>query len=309
MNYNQNANIQEDASNLRKAMKGLGTDEDTIIKIVANRNYIQRKQIYDSYRSQFDRDLISDLKSELRGKLEDIIIALFTDPIEYDAIELKKAMKGSGTNEDTLIEILASRPPWYIQKIKEIYKIKYNKELIDDIKSELSGDLKKVMEYIVNCIRSENTNIDENYCNQKVEELYNAGENKIGTNEDVFYKIFTECSSSEIYRINEIYNSKYGHDLKVAVNKEFGGKVKTLLYTMIYCISNPTEYFATRINTAIKGAGTNDKLLIRIMVSRSEVDLNNIKTAYHNLYNKDMVQAIKDDTSGDYKKFLVEMLN
>ena len=79
-------NIDEDASSLRKAMKGLGTDEDTIIKIVANRTNAQRQKIKESFKNQFNRDLISDLKSELRGKLEDAIIALFTEPIEYDCI-------------------------------------------------------------------------------------------------------------------------------------------------------------------------------------------------------------------------------
>ena len=138
MHTDQNANIEEDAKALRKAMKGLGTDEDTIIKIVANRTYPQRKAIFDSFRQQFDRDLISDLKSELGGKLEDVVIGLFTEPVEYDVIQLNKAMKGAGTDEDTLMEILATRPNWYIQRIKQIYRIKYDKDLIDDVQSELS---------------------------------------------------------------------------------------------------------------------------------------------------------------------------
>ena len=104
--------IEKDVEDLRKAMKGTGTDEDTIIKIVANRTQKQRVEIKDTYKKKFDRDLINDLKSELRGKLEDAIVNLFKDPIEYDVDQLKKAMKGAGTDEDTLMEILASRPNW-----------------------------------------------------------------------------------------------------------------------------------------------------------------------------------------------------
>ena len=59
---------------------------------------------------QIRRDLISDLKSELHGKSEEAMIALFTEPFEYDADELRKAMKGIRTNRDTLIEIIALRP-------------------------------------------------------------------------------------------------------------------------------------------------------------------------------------------------------
>ena len=100
--------IEQDAADLRKAMKGMGTDEAAIIKIVANRTQKQRVQIKDSYSKQFNRDLIKDLKSELNGKLEDAIINLFKDPIEYDVDQLKKAMKG--TDEDSLMEIICSRP-------------------------------------------------------------------------------------------------------------------------------------------------------------------------------------------------------
>ena len=59
-------NIEQDAADLRKAMKGIGTDEDAIIKIVANRTNAQRQQIKESYNKQFNRDIIKDLKSELR---------------------------------------------------------------------------------------------------------------------------------------------------------------------------------------------------------------------------------------------------
>jgi len=309
MHTDQNANIEEDAKALRKAMKGLGTDEDTIIKIVANRTYPQRKAIFDSFRQQFDRDLISDLKSELGGKLEDVVIGLFTEPVEYDVIQLKKAMKGAGTDEDTLMEILASRPNWYIQKIKQIYRIKYDKDLIDDVQSELSGDLKQCMTAVINLVRSENENPDENYCKQKSDELFKAGEKKLGTDEDTFIKILTECSPSEICLINKIYTENHGHDLITAIDKEFSRKMKVYLKAIVHAIINCPEYFATRVNKAIKGWGTNDKMLIWILVSRCDVDLLKIMEAYQKLYGKSMYDDIKNDTSGDYRKILLELCN
>ena len=42
--------IEQDAADLRKAMKGMGTDEATIIKIVANRTQKQRVEIKELYK-------------------------------------------------------------------------------------------------------------------------------------------------------------------------------------------------------------------------------------------------------------------
>ena len=130
---------QKDAEDLRTAMKGFGTDEQALIKICANRTNSQRQQIKAAYVSLYGRDLIADLKSELHGKFEDAMVALFTDPIEYDADQLREAMKGAGTNEDTLIEIIASRPPHILAAVKAKYQQKYQRDLWCNCSRNLSS--------------------------------------------------------------------------------------------------------------------------------------------------------------------------
>ena len=136
------ATPQQDADALRKAMKGIGCDEKAIIDVCIHRTNAQRLEIVKAYKASYGRDLISDLKSELHGKFEDAMIALFTDPIEYDADELRKAMKGLGTNEDTLIEIICSRPAPILSQIKAKFNQNYKRDLEADVKSETSGTLK-----------------------------------------------------------------------------------------------------------------------------------------------------------------------
>ena len=299
--------VDADAAALRKAMKGLGTDEKAIIQIVANRTNRERLAMIASFKRQFNRDLIKDLKSELSGHFEDAVLALFKDPIEYDCYSLKKAMKGLGTNEDTLIEILASRPNYYINQIKQKYRVLYGKTLEEELSSELSGDLKKVMLTLASATRSDNTNADITDCTNKVDQLYKAGEKRWGTDEKVFYDILTKASPAEMKMINKIYTQKYNHGLLKAIDNEFSGDLKKLLKTMVHVSLNPSEYFATRVNYAIKGLGTKDTLLIRILVTRDELDMPQIKEAYRTLYKKDMVKDIESDTSGDYKRLLVEL--
>ena len=234
-------------------------------------------------------------------------MALFEDPITYDCKSLYHAMKGAGTNEDTLIEILSTRPNYYINQIKQKYEILYKKSLEQRISQELSGDLKKVMLTLLSGRRGENQMPNQNDCMNKAQQLYKAGEGKLGTNEKVFYEIITRSSPQELYMINQCYiQIGKGSDLIKAINNEFSGNLKKLLSTLVYSSINPSEYFATRVKHAIKG-GTKNTLLIRILVTRDEIDMPQIKMAYQRLYGKDMVQAIKNEISGDYKRLLVEL--
>ena len=302
------AKVDADAAALRKAMKGFGTDEKAIIQIIANRTNRERLAMIDSFKKQFKRDLIKDLKSELSGKFEDATLALFQDPITYDCWSLKKAMKGAGTNEDTLIEILATRSNYYINDIKKKYLQLYGKSLEQELSSELSGDLKTVMLTLASALRSQNPMPNQAECQSKAERLYKAGEKRLGTDEKVFYEILTQSSPQELILIDKIYSQNYKHGLLTAIDKEFHiGNMKKLLKTIVYSSINPSEYFATRVNYAIKGLGTKDTLLIRILVTRDEIDMPQIKEAYKRLYNKDMVKAVESDTSGDYKRLLVEL--
>ena len=117
----------KDAELMRKAMEGFGKDDKALIEITTQRNNKQRLKIRQAYKAIYGRDLMEDLKKELSGHYLKTMLALFTEPIEYDVDSLYTAMKGLGTDEDCLIEILASRPGWYINKIKKKYKEKYKK--------------------------------------------------------------------------------------------------------------------------------------------------------------------------------------
>jgi hypothetical protein len=54
--------------------------------------------------------------------------------------------------------------------------------------------------------------------------------------------------------------------------------------------------------------GTKDSILNRIIITRSEIDLVQIKIAYKKLYNRELERDVSSDTSGSYKKLLLEIL-
>ena len=54
--------------------------------------------------------------------------------------------------------------------------------------------------------------------------------------------------------------------------------------------------------------GTKDTMLIRIVVSRDEIDMERIKRYYKQMYNKEMYDDVKNDVSGDYKTILLALI-
>ena len=296
--------IDKDAFNIKNMMK---KDKGAFVFTIAHRTNRERLAIIDSYKRQFNRDLIKDIKSELSGDFKDTVVALFQDPVTFDCYSLKKAMKGLGTNEDTLIEVLSTRNNQYISLIKQRYQELFGKSLESELSSELSGDLKKVMLTLSSGTRSENLHPNEAECEAKAEKLYKAGEKRWGTDEKVFYDILTKASIEELKLIDIIYERKHKHGLTIAIDKEFSGNMKKLLQTIVANSINPAEYFATRVFYAIDGLGTKDALLIRTIVTRNEIDIRQIMEGYQRMFKRDMIKDIEGDTSGNYRKLLVEL--
>ena len=299
--------MSNDAETLRNAMKGFGTDESTLIKVVANRTTRQRQIIKEQYKAAFGRDLIADLKSELHGKMEDAFVALFTDPVEFDADSLRNALQGAGTNEDTLIEIIASRNNQQLAAIKQCYNAKYKRNLEDDIKSDVHGTLQHLLVSLLQGQRSFNPNPDQGRCAAIAKEIFDAGEGKLGTDESCFNKYLVSLSPMEMVCVAQHYHKITGHTILDAIDKEFHGDSKKAFRTIVYATLSPSEYFATRVKDAIKSFGTKDHLLMRIIISRDEIDMPQIKQYYKQLYGKDMIEDVKSDIHGDYEKLLVEL--
>ena len=297
-----------DADLLKKAMKGIGNDKESIINLATSRNNQQRLQIRDAYKSFYGTDLMADFKSELSGHLKDTLVAMFYHPIDYDCLSLRSAMKGLGTDEDTLIEIIATRPGYMIKQIIERYPaVVEGRNLVDDIKSETSGSFRRLLVSLLQGSRSDNTNPDVEECEKMAKELYEAGEKKWGTDDSVFNRIFALRSPLEIACISRAYHKLTGHTILQAINNEFSGDIKKLLTAVVYAVISPSEFFATKVNKAVKGLGTNDNLLIRILVTRHEIDMPYIRKYYKQLFKKDMIEDIKGDTSGDYRKILLRL--
>jgi len=296
------------AEKLRKAMKGMGTDEAAIIKVLTTHDNEQRQEIEKMFKTMYGKDLRDDLKSELRGNFEDAVIALLDPPRVYDAKELKRAMKGAGTDENALIEILCTRSNSQIAEIKFHYKKLYDNELEDAVSSETSGYLKRFLVSQTLGNRSEEYDVDYDLAEKDAQDLYDAGEGQMGTDESEFNKVLSLRSYPQLRATFDAYHRIADRDIMETVHRETSGDLEKAYLAIIKSVKDIHTFFAESLYKSMKGAGTDDSTLIRCVVSRCEIDMMQIKDSFERVYDKELSKFISGDCSGDYKKILLALI-
>ncbi|XP_031161309.1 annexin A3a isoform X2 [Sander lucioperca] len=302
-----NFNAGGDAKALKKAMKGLGTDEKTLIDVLTHRSSAQRQLICEAYQKDTGKTLVKDLEGETSGNFEELLVALVTPPAAFDCREVIQATKGAGTTESVLIEIFASRSNEQIKALSDAYFNETKKKLTEDLKGEVSGDFSKALLLLAEGKRATDTTVNTEKAKEDAKTLYNAGEKKFGTDESKFIEILCQSSIPQLRQTLVEYKNISGKTLQQTIEGEMSGKLEELLVAIVKCVKSVPAYFAERLYVSMKGGGTDEQTLTRIMVSRSEIDLLDIRTEFKKLYKYSLHSAIKSDCGGEYEKTLLQI--
>eukprot|EP00914_Ancora_sagittata_P004034 GHVO01008868.1.p1 GENE.GHVO01008868.1~~GHVO01008868.1.p1 ORF type:complete len:336 (-),score=82.19 GHVO01008868.1:17-958(-) len=299
---------EDEAKKLKEAMDGFGTNEDDIIEVVGHHCCSERQEIAEIYKTMYGEELIDALKSELRGDFEDAVVAIMLPARMFDAKELRSAMKGLGTDETTLIDILCARTNEEIEEIKELYTSEYERDLEEDVQSETRGDFKRLLVSMVNAGREEDGEVDVEKAEEEAQEIYDAGEGQWGTDESTFMMLLCLRSFSQLKATFEAYQRISDKDIEDVIKSEFSGNLGDGLLAIVRYARYPPRYFAKKLYKSMKGLGTDEQTLIRVISTRAEVDMQQIKEAFEEMYEQSLRDFISDDIRGDFKKMMLAMV-
>ncbi|EAA64133.1 hypothetical protein AN2427.2 [Aspergillus nidulans FGSC A4] len=303
--------FRREADALRKAMKGFGTDEKALIQVLSKLDPLQVAAVRATYSSHIRRDLYSDIKSETSSYFRQGLLAIVDGPLMHDTASAREAVQGIGTKEWLLNDVLLGRSNADLNAIKLSYERTYRRSLERDVEGDLSFKTKSLFAHVLRAARhEENAPIDYRTIESEAQNIHGATAARMVNNADEVCSIFARSSNNELRALSQAFSARYHTSLEAHIEKEFSGHMKDALLHMLRTALDPAMRDAVNLEECMRGMGTKDeRLVVRVVrVHWDRQHLENVKRAYQHKYKQDLVKRVRGETSGDYQRLLVAML-
>ena len=282
-------------------------DENIIVDILSNTSNEERQIIRSCYKKKYNHPIQNDINSKLINKLKEITIDMFDTPYEYDARELHMALNSFTNDDNTIVEIFASRPKNHLDIVDIAYKNFYKISLREDVQKQGSKEYSQFLLAIMDFERPIDQTISGNDAYETAKELIKNGLKAYGTDVNLFKKVFVEKSREDLILISRAFYELNKKSLYDTIDTDVVGKNRRLLKGLLFAVITPAQWFAKKIYKSIQGFGGDMRTLFRVLISRSEIDMYAIRDYYFMDRNVDIRNDIENDTNGAYGQILVNL--
>jgi len=253
------------AKRLRKAMKGLGTDEEAICRVLAGAGCFETcRAVAARFMELEDRSLEDALKSELGGLFEGdfrrATLAMVADPPPHEPT------RGEQRKVDEL-------PP-----------------IDDDDADGLNARLDLLM--------VTNDALKEHIAFQDAHEIWkacNGGWTGIGTDEEALIAVIGNRTKDQLDRVDMQYRELFGKPLAEEIKGETSGNFKDMLLLMQMGMAECDAYL---LHKATEGWGTDEEALIDVIAPKSPERLREMRDMFQDRYDKSLMDVVDSETSG-----------
>ena len=209
-------------------------------------------------------------------------------------------------------------------KIAAAYETSFNKTLIDEIKSKITGNLKNIYIGLLMTIpelycqqlhKTKNDGILENFAIAVLSLSTNIF-NKEDGDETVLIEIMCTMSNAEIRKICATYQQTFGKRLEQRIREDKNGNFKRLM--MILCSGSRDEGLILDSKAAKSDAEalrkhfskiiTDDKPIIDLLSSKSFAQIKLINKEYKKLTRCTLEKSVKKNISDNLKDALIAII-
>lgn len=316
---------RSEAVALHSAMEGLGTDERTLSSLLANKTNEQIKAIKQEYQNLYGVSLEHDINGDTSGNYREALNRLCQgnrstaapnqSEARADATALHQAMKGCGTDESVLTNMLCSRNKEQIDAIKRAYQDMYGKDLMQDVHNETHGlfENNAYGDLLDQLLRNSPSGTSRGQAQVPgvkpgVTPYFTPAAPGVspGTTPGVSPGTAPGVSPGTAPGVSPgtPYDVKTGLKNPNPANTPLQtGQVRQQVDR------GASRADAVALRNAMEGLGTDEKTLSTIMSGRSNAEMQTIREEYQNLYGVSLEENVKGDTSGNYQKALLKLMS
>ena len=277
----------------------------------------ERQLIRSYFKKTYNHPIQNDIKEKFTGDLsllQEIMINMFDTPYEYDARELRKALSDSlGDEDDTIIEIFSSRPKDHLNTVDLAYSKFFETSLKDELKNQLPKQFAEFLLLLMDSDRPDEQTLSGDEAYEIAQEIIKNGTKVYASDAELFKKVFVEKSRIDLILVSRAYYELTEKCLYEAFEEEnvvaksifndeeeekkVRNKNIKLIKALIFTVITPAEFFAKKLITALKELTTDINTLIRIMITRREIDMDAINEYYSKETNSDLKNDVENEST------------
>ncbi|KAL6288739.1 hypothetical protein ACE6H2_006249 [Prunus campanulata] len=300
---------------LNKAFSGVGIDENSLISILGKWHPEERKSFRkgtphffkqdERHFERWDDHHVKHLKHEFM-RFKNAVVLWTMHSWERDARLVKEALKKGPQTYSVLVEIACTRSAEELLGARKAYHSLFDHSIEEDVAYHIDGPEGKLLVALVSAYRYEGPKVKDDTAKSEAKTLAHAIKNADKRNpieDDEVIRILSTRSKPHLKEIYKHYREISGHN----IDEDLDDALR--LKETVQCLCTPHTYFSQVLEISLRnGVDKNIKKgLTRVIVTRADADMKEIKEEYQNRYGVSLTEKIEATANGNYKDFLLTL--
>jgi hypothetical protein len=191
----------------------------------------------------------------------------------------------------------------------------YERDVVEDFTCKSSGDFRRLLMAIVLGIREEsdeaaNPSHLKDQAKMEAQLLYEPIQEKLPASQlaSTFIIMFANPSYLQLRHTLREFEKLVKTETEKIISRNLTGGVAMALLALVRIAKNKDGFFADQLYKTLQGVASEDKRLMRLIISRSEKDLAGIKSEFEKQYKIGLHALITSDNSYGYRSVLASMV-
>ncbi|XP_065223982.1 annexin A13-like [Planococcus citri] len=297
----------------KEAGQKVCNDTDKMVRMICHRCRKQRQEMQKLFQEKYKEDIISycEAATDAEFSFNELLEECFKQPMDIYKDHLHREIsKGCfnpiSADKLTIVEILLTIPPEKKEEFFSSYNETYKATIQKHVEDNLQGDLQNVIKEMVNRNRLPDIPPDKinwDWAKQEAQKLFDERK-KWKNHRCELDRILMETPIQQLNATLVEFKKIDGKELDEMIQKKMEKDKRDCYKDMVFFAKNKHDYYARRIHHAMKGLGTQDSVLNRIIGIHSEEDLKEIATAYQLNTGDSLIHGIKGDTTLHHEMLL-----